>query len=321
MKRSSLLFFLAVSVLFHGCATPEGRVLSSVEGENLVRLQAAYGTQAELQRHIHIAELDSSGATRNELLSDLILLVDLNYYHWEKLVYDKKAYTDFGSAVTATTLSSVSALVGANEIKTILSAISSGITSTGVTFNSKVLQDQSVTAILAKMRANRATQFLKLRASMTALDAAGNPIGPTPLSRYSVRQGLIDIALYYNSGTFVSAIQDIVEKAAAEKTTSDSLSNSISPNGNLVNAAQNSGGTVQRVMLPPPPTKTIVGHVVPKDVQTARIQAIKTIKALNLGSTVQQPFLDDVRQAKTISDVDSIIAEAIAAKGSPPNQP
>jgi hypothetical protein len=140
------------------------------------------------------------------------------------------------------------------------------------------------------MRANRATQLLKLRASMAVLDGSGNSIGPTPLSRYSVRQGLIDIAAYYNSGTFVSAVQGIIDKAAVEKTTSDNLSNSISPNGNLVNAAQNSGGTVQRVVLPPPPTKTIRGTVVTDDVQTARIQAIKTIKALNLGSTSNSRF-------------------------------
>jgi hypothetical protein len=78
MKRSSLLFFLAVSALFHGCATPEGRVLSSVEGENLVRLQAAYGTQAELKRNIDIAELEYSEEKSNELLNELIVLVDLN---------------------------------------------------------------------------------------------------------------------------------------------------------------------------------------------------------------------------------------------------
>jgi len=239
MIRSHLLspFLFALTLLLSGCATQEGNVLLGVENENLRRLQDRYGTPGALQREIDIAKTDNTGRSRNDLLNDLILLVDLNYYHWEKLVYDKKAYADFGSAVTATTLSSISAISKVEDVKTVLSAISSGITSTGVTFNSKVLQDQSLTAIFAKMRANRATQLLRLQASMIKTDSSNNPIGPNPLSVYSVQQGLIDIATYYNAGTFVAALQDIIEKAATEKTNSETQSNNLKPNATLVNAA------------------------------------------------------------------------------------
>ncbi|HWX17651.1 MAG TPA: hypothetical protein VNY07_13785 [Chthoniobacterales bacterium] len=239
MIRSHLLslFLFALTLLLSGCATQEGNVLLGVENENLKRLQDRYGRPGALQQEIDMAKTDNTGRSRNDLLNDLILLVDLNYYHWEKLVYDKKAYADFGSAVTATTLSSISAISKVEDVKTVLSAISSGITSTGVTFNSKVLQDQSLTAIFAKMRANRATQLLRLQASMTKTDSGNNPIGPNPLSVYSVQQGLIDIAKYYNAGTFVAALQDIIEKAATEKTNSDTQSNNLKPNATLVNAA------------------------------------------------------------------------------------
>jgi len=254
MNRPHLLFPLLYALIFllPSCATQEGKVLSGVENENLRRLQEKYGVSGALQSQIIYAEEDEdpnvvdaggnhvrvlpSGTQRNKLLNDLILLVDLNYYHWEKLVYDKKAYADFGSAVAATTLSSIAAISTVDEVKTVLSAISSGITSTGVTFNSKVLQDQSVTAILAKMRANRATQLLRLQASMIKTDN-DKPMGPNPLSAYSVQQGLIDIAKYYNAGTFVAALQDIIEKAATEKTNSESLTNSLKPNAALVDAA------------------------------------------------------------------------------------
>lgn len=241
--------FLSVVVCFiyfllSGCSTPEDQVMKAVEKANLARLQTTYGTN--LQARIDDANNDQSGATRNNLLNDLILLVDLNYYHWEKLVYDKKAYSDFGSAVTATTLSSISSIYKVEEVKTVLSAISSGITSTNVSFSSKVLQDQSLTAVLAKMRANRATQLLKLQASMIAVDTKGNPTGPTSLSKYSVQQGLIDIAAYYNAGTFVAALQDIIEKAATEKSTADVQANTLKPNSDLVNA------TVPAVLRAPP---------------------------------------------------------------------
>jgi len=235
MIQSHLLspFLFVLTLLLSGCATQESKVLLGVRNENLKRLQDRFGTPGALQKEIDIAKTDNTGESRNELLNDLILLVDLNYYHWEKLVYDKKAYADFGSAVTATTLSSISAISKVEDVKTVLSAISSGITSTGVAFNSKVLQDQSLTAIFAKMRANRATQLLRLQASMTKTD----PIGPNPLSVYSVQQGLIDIATYYNAGTFVAALQDIIEKAATEKTNSETQSNSLKPNPTVINAA------------------------------------------------------------------------------------
>jgi len=256
MNKPRWLWLLAFPLLFSACATHEGDVLSIVERGNLARLHGTYGSAEALQSEIDVATKDSTGQERNRLLNDLILLIDLNYYHWEKLFYDKKAYTDFGSAVAATTLSSVSALVGGDEAKTILSAISSGITSTGVTFNSKVLQDQSLTAIFAKMRANRATQLAVLQAHMVELDENKKPIGATPVATYSVQQGLLDIVTYYNAGTFVAAIQDIVGKAASEKNASDAIVNNLKPNSSLANSAGSSG---QKVAPPPVPKPTPTG--------------------------------------------------------------
>jgi hypothetical protein len=45
---------------------------------------------------------------------------------------------------------------------------------------------------------------------------------PVPLTKYSVNQGLVDVAAYYQAGTFVSALQAIVDTAGKEKSDSDS---------------------------------------------------------------------------------------------------
>jgi hypothetical protein len=282
MIRSHLILLLpGAALLLSGCATQENKVLRGVETENLERLHRKYGTTGVLQNEIEKAENDPSGAYRNALLNDLILLVDLNYYHWEKLAYDKKAYADFGSAVAATTLSSISAIYKVEEVKTILSAMSSGITSTGVSFNSKVLQDQSLTAVFAKMRANRSAQLLKLQASMIKIDSTNKPIGPNPLSLYSVTEGLIDIAKYYNAGTFVAALQDIIETAAVQKTNSDTQSNNLKPNAALVNEAtttthpQKLTTVVVREKVQPGPSPK------PKDIQQVLATCGQILKSLS----------------------------------------
>jgi hypothetical protein len=41
------------------------------------------------------------------------------------------------------------------------------------------------------------------------------------LSNYSVDQGLVDLATYYQAGTFVSALQAIIDTAGKEKSESD----------------------------------------------------------------------------------------------------
>jgi hypothetical protein len=58
MNRFGLLFSIGSLVLLaSGCAT-QRRVLSGVEIENLARLQAKYGTQANLEAQIESAERD-----------------------------------------------------------------------------------------------------------------------------------------------------------------------------------------------------------------------------------------------------------------------
>jgi hypothetical protein len=82
------------------------------------------------------------------------------------------------------------------------------------------------------MRATRATQLLKMQAAMTKV-VNDKPTGPTPLSAYTVEQGLIDLNTYYAAGTFVTALQDITAKASEEKKAADDQSTKLKPNAGL----------------------------------------------------------------------------------------
>jgi len=208
-----------------GITFQSGDALKSIYSSRVSELKNRYASGDNLARAIRNAEADRSfdgvpvtpsGTARNQLLNDFIFLIDNNYTFWEKHLYNKKAFADFGSDVTATTLSTLSGIVsggGVQGAKSILSFIAGGITSTKVSFNSDVLQSQNLLAIVSKMRAQRAEKLIALQKGMYV----ENTTTTAPLTAYPVSQGLIDLSTYYQAGTFVSAIQDIIDKAGKDK--------------------------------------------------------------------------------------------------------
>jgi hypothetical protein len=203
-----------------GITFQSGDALKSIYSVRVTDLKNKYATGNSFAQEIERAELDPSGRARNQLLNDFIFLIDNNYIFWEKHLYNKKAFADFGADVTATSLSTLSGIVsggGVQGAKSILSFIAGGITSTRASFDSHILQSQNLLAIVAKMRAQRAEKLIPLQTGMYQNQSTA----AAPLSAYSVNQGLIDLSAYYQAGTFVSALQDIIDKAGKDKSDSE----------------------------------------------------------------------------------------------------
>jgi hypothetical protein len=238
LRRSCLL----AALLLAGCTVgPTSTLMKDLDNANATRLGTKYGDATRLSSAILVAEEDPSGRQRNILLNDLILVVDLNYNHWEKLLYDKKAGFDLSTDAAVLALGGATALTGTTEVANVLGQITTGITGFKTSVDSDVLQKNAVPALVAKMRAARATQLLKMQAAMVKT-TNGGPAGPTQLSKYSVEQGLIDLNAYYNAGTFVSALQDITAKAAEEKKAADQKIDETKPNATLIRQTPNAPG-------------------------------------------------------------------------------
>jgi hypothetical protein len=234
LRRSWLAhtWFVATFILTActGVSFQSGDALKSIYSSHVADLRTRYSAPGSLDQAIANARLDRSpngepstpsGTARNALLNDFIFLIDSNYTFYEKHLYNKKAYFDFGSEVTSATLSTLSGIVtggGAQGAKSILSFVAGGITSTKASVDKDILQSQNLLAIVAKMRAQRADKLIVLQKGMYRPQSTT----PTPLSNYSVDQGLVDLATYYQAGTFVSALQAIVDTAGKEKSDSDS---------------------------------------------------------------------------------------------------
>jgi hypothetical protein len=250
-QRSPMKYSLLSAVLLTSCMvghTPS--LMKNLEKANADRLAGKYGNSSSLSMAINYAEHDQdpngnvltpSGTARNILLNDVILLIDVNYNQWEKLLYDKKAGFDLGTDAVVLGLGGATALTGTTEVANILGQITTGITGFKTSVDSDVLQKNAVPALVAKMRAARASQLLKMQAAM--INTKDDKLGPTPLSKYSVEQGLIDLNAYYNAGTFVSALQDITAKAAEEKEKADTKINKLKPNADLINKTPNAPGS------------------------------------------------------------------------------
>jgi hypothetical protein len=220
---------LLTAVLFIGCTVGHtSSLMKDLEKANADRLASKYGHADSLQNAISNAELDPSGTARNILLNDLILLIDVNYNQWEKLLYDKKAGFDLGTDAVVLGLGGATALTGTTGVANVLGQITTGITGLKTAVDSDLLQKNAIPALVAKMRAARATQLTKMQAAMIKVKD-DEPLGPTPLKKYSVQQGLIDLNTYYAAGTFVSALQDITAKASEEKKTAEDKSAKFKP--------------------------------------------------------------------------------------------
>lgn len=161
--------------------------------------------KAQIER-MDISAIAASDGKRNDVMNDLILIIDNNYYRIEKSLYGHKSWADFGGSVLGTGLSTASTLSGAKDVKTTLSALVTAIESTKTSFNKDILQGQTMIAITAQMRKLRAEKMLEIRKSMKQ-----------SIVDYPLSQGLNDLMNYYSAGTFIAALQSLSEDAAAGK--------------------------------------------------------------------------------------------------------
>jgi hypothetical protein len=206
---------LLTPALFSSCRTEEGGLMKAIDKAEVRSLKDTYGDPGQLANAITAVKESKVPQQRNDLLNDLIRAIDLNYYHWEKLLYDKKSFSDFGIDTAVLGLGSAGTYgVAASTVK-VLSAISASLTGTRAAFDSNVLQKQAIPAVIAKMRALRAERMKDLQSGM--MKKVGQGYTPRPWSEYSITQGLNDLVAYYNAGTFVGAIAGIQADAGKQQ--------------------------------------------------------------------------------------------------------
>lgn len=147
---------------------------------------------------------------RNQILNDLIFLTDVNYYNFQSELYQGRALFDTTTDLAIIGLGAAGALIGSSVTQAILAAISAGIAGGRVSINKNYFHEASTQALIAKMDSSRKTKLDLIRKALT-LDTTDYPLA----------QGLGDVAEYYNAGTIIGALQNIVADAGFETRTAD----------------------------------------------------------------------------------------------------
>jgi len=142
---------------------------------------------------------------RNVIIDDLIFLVDRSYYQFEADVYKGGATFSTVTDTILIALGGVGSLIAAPEVKSILAATSAGVSGIRASVSKNFLQEQTIHAIISKMRAGRVSQLVEMRQKRSQ-----------PLIQYTLAQGLSDVEEYFNRGTLVGALRSIVVEAGAD---------------------------------------------------------------------------------------------------------
>ena len=166
---------------------------------------------------------------RNQILRELIALIDQNYSPFEEKYYGSDAAINFGGDVANLGLTGVSSVTGTAHLKSVLSAVATGTTGIKTSYLKNFYDQQTRSAIVQKMRANRAATLAILQdqdhmKAPVVCPSNGCPeiekAGDTPahiVSPYSLEAGLADVDRYYQAGTIIGALQAIAETSGTEQ--------------------------------------------------------------------------------------------------------
>ena len=116
----------------------------------------------------------------------------------------------FASDVTTLGLDTAATAVGAAGIKTILTAISTGVGGQKIAVQRDFFQNQNVALIIKNMRAARAETLAKIRSKTSK-----------SVDEYPLQDALLDLQEYFAAGTIIGGIQHASDTAALQKIIAD----------------------------------------------------------------------------------------------------
>jgi hypothetical protein len=153
-------------------------------------------------------------AYRNNLVTARMYAMDLQYSEFEAALTRERQEVNFAADVVNIGLTSSAALVAAQQAKTVLAAVASGLTGVKSSYNDDILLNKTIQILQNQMRANRAQVaariFLHLKASSSAY--------PLPVA-------LSELEDYYRAGTVTGALVQVSASVAIDETRSNQEKN------------------------------------------------------------------------------------------------
>lgn len=176
---------------------------------------------------------------RNNCIEEFIGAIDYQYNIYKEEVFKLANGLNASTDALGTILSAGAAASGGSTGR-ILSGITAGLGTLKGNLNQDVLYNQTITAIIAKMDADRADKLKVILQQMQA-PAAGST-APT----YTMYAASVDLLAYFEAGTVHHAIVDLQSTAGAQAVSCQAAVNNLkttgTPGGGSPWAAQRAGG-------------------------------------------------------------------------------
>lgn len=145
---------------------------------------------------------------RNRILNDLMALIDYNYHEYEATFRGDKSIKDTSADIVTLALTATATAAGGEEVKTILSAIATGVVGINTSLDKNFFQNNTVQVLELEMRSLRSEYEKRLIDGMALSDA-----------NYPLESGIRDVIAYYYAGSLTDALLGLVGKTGTEAET------------------------------------------------------------------------------------------------------
>lgn len=209
MKKTFLFFcFLVLAAALSGCGTPGFPRQSYNEKNQIKQLEKEFEKPDLITKYYALtnAPEETKRAERNKIIAGRLVLINLNYNQFIARFSVTKESLDFGAEVTELGLNLATTAVGGAETKTILGAVSSGVTGGKLAIDKNFFFEKTVPVLITSMNAQRKVVLAPILIGMT-----------NNTDTYPLAQALSDIDAYYFAGTFIGALQAIQADAGAKE--------------------------------------------------------------------------------------------------------
>jgi hypothetical protein len=216
-KLSSCFCFFVLAAGLSGCGTPGFPRQSYDEKKQIKQLENIFNrTNLILEYYATNATETVRRDVRDKLIDGRLALINLNYNQFIARFSVTRESLDFGTEVTQLGLSLATTAVGGAETKTILGAISAGVTGSKLAIDKNFFFEKTVPVLITSMNAQRKEALAPILTGMKK-----------STDDYPLAQALSDMDAYYFAGTFIGALQAMQADAGAKEKQAQAKINSI----------------------------------------------------------------------------------------------
>jgi hypothetical protein len=195
--------FLLFSFIIGGCATfqfapsppPTYKANYTLEDyNNDLKSYGSKGTPVDVRTYY-----------RNKIIFSTKTEIDENYDHFRNSFFGQRAGAETFLDIAQIGLTSAGTLAAGEPIKTILSAVATGVTGSRLSFNKNFFKEKSPDLLISRMDALRAQKWSEIHLQLM------NSTDDT----YSLYEAETDLFAYYQAGSLQAAFQSIIAESGA----------------------------------------------------------------------------------------------------------